>query len=500
MRRALAAVLVALAAGAVPAHAAQSLRIGIADDRVLVHRPATAASTVAQWKALGIEVARIHVRWVSIAPAPGARHAPDSFRASDPGDLHYNWGAIDHAIGLLKAAGIEPLLAVTGSGPLWSSSAPSLGNPRYRPDPRKYAAFATAVARRYGDVVNEYIVWNEPNQAGWLQPQFTCRRGRCTPESPHIYRRLFTAGADAIRNVDPGAQVLAGALAPRANGDPHSRNTAMRPLTFLRAFGCVDDHYQEMRRGPCRGFRPARVAGIAYHPHGVLRSPSQANPERDEAAIADLGRLEAVIDRVRAHRGLRCTCTGLIPLHLTEFGYQTNPPDPYQGVALALQARWLQEAAYRAWRDPRVKTLVQYEWRDDPLQVNGRGARAYSGWQSGLLFSDSRPKPALEAFANPFWVEARPGRAAATVWGQVRPGDSHSVRLERRLPGRAWRSLATLQTDIYGTFTKRLVLPRAADLRFAYDVPPVGMGTLRTIQSQPITVRRRLGVLPPRSR
>ncbi|MDX6658531.1 MAG: hypothetical protein QOH62_3324, partial [Solirubrobacteraceae bacterium] len=140
MRRGLAAVLIALAAGAVPAHAAHSLRIGIADDGVLLHESPTTASTVAQWKALGIDVVRLHVRWGSIAPAPASRRAPDGFQASDPDDRHYNWGAIDRAIALLKEAGIEPLLAVTGSGPLWSSSVPSLGNALYRPDPHKYAA------------------------------------------------------------------------------------------------------------------------------------------------------------------------------------------------------------------------------------------------------------------------------------------------------------------------------------------------------------------------
>jgi hypothetical protein len=495
MRAALAGLCAALCLGAAaPAHAAHSLRIGIADDGVLFH-DADAAKTVAEWKALGIDVARVHVRWVSVAPATNARRPPKRFDQSDPDDHHYHWGAVDRAIGLLRDAGIEPILSVTGSGPLWSSSRPSLRNPRWRPNPHRFAAFAEAVARRYRDDVTDYIIWNEPDQAGWLQPQFSCRHGRCTPESPHIYRHLVNAAAPAIRHADPTSEILAGALAPRG-ADPRSRNSAMRPLTFLRAFGCVNARYHRMVHGRCANFHAPLIDGISYHPHGVLRSPSQPNPQRDEAAIADLGRLEIVIDRVAARGGMECTCAGAIPIHLTEFGYQTNPPDPYQGVSPDEQARWLQEAAYRAWSDPRIKTLVQYEWRDDPLLRKGGGASAYAGWQSGLLYANSRPKPALSAFANPFYVQATPGDSSVTLWGQVRPGDAHEVDVERRLPGRAWRTLETLETDPFGAFTTELTLPGLAELRFSYeDGPPT---RARSKASDAVTVRRSVGVVVPR--
>jgi len=496
MRRALAGLCAALCLGAAaPASsfAAHSLRIGIADDRVLLGDPGELVQTVAKWKALGIDVARIHVRWVSVAPAPNARRQPKRFHASDPDDPLYNWGAVDRAVQALTDAGIEPLLSVTGSGPLWSSERPRLHNPRWRPNPRRFAQFAGAVARRYRDEVTDYIIWNEPDQAGWLQPQFVCRGTRCTPESPHMYRHLVNAAGPAIRRADPTSEILAGALAPRGT-DPTSRNSAMRPLTFLRAFGCVNARYHRMVHGRCANFRAPLIDGISYHPHGVLRSPSQRNPQHDEAAFADLGRLEFVIDHVADAGGLDCTCSGPIPIHLTEFGYQTNPPDPYQGVSPALQARWLQEAAFRAWNDPRIKTLVQYEWADDPLQRKGSGNSAYGGWQSGLLYADDRPKPALSAFANPFFVQAQPGSATVTLWGQVRPGAAHAVSIERRLPGRAWRALETLETDPFGVFTTQLELPGLAELRFAYGVP----GRARSTASQPVTVRRSIGVVPAR--
>ena len=114
--------------------------------------------------------------------------------------------------------------------------------------------------------------------------------------------------------------------------------------------------------------------------------------------------------------------------------------------------------------------------------------------RQGLLYADDRPKPALNAFANPFFVAAQPGSASVTLWGQVRPGGAHDVSIERRLPGRSWRALETVETDAFGAFTTQLELPGLAELRFAYDLP----GRARATASQPVTVRRSVGVVPPR--
>src|SRR3954465_3725587 len=109
------------------------------------------------------------------------------------------------------------MLSVTGSGPVWTSQKPSLHNPRYKPDPKKFADFATAVARRYRSKVDRYLIWNEPNQPGWLQPQFDCPRGprSCVPAAPHLYRNLVNAAGPATRAADPGAQIVVGPLPPR---------------------------------------------------------------------------------------------------------------------------------------------------------------------------------------------------------------------------------------------------------------------------------------------
>jgi len=227
-----------------------------------------------------------------------------------------------------------------------------------------------------------------------------------------------------------------------------------------------------MRSGPCRRFRPATIDGFAYHPHGVFRSPAQRNPEPDEAAIADLPRLERSLDRVQRARGFRTSDGHRAQLHLTEFGYQTNPPDREDGVTPAQQKAWLQEAAYKAWRDPRVHTLIHYEWQDEPVHRSPRGSR-YAGWQSGLYYANGRPKPAASVFTHPFWADARPGARKVRFWGQVRPGDSrYVVALLRRTSRGDWRKVDTVDTDGNGYWSARLPVRSAASFRFRYEEPP----------------------------
>lgn len=482
LRAALGLLLVLLTGLSVPAAApaARDLEVGIADDAVFLHRPAQAPRIVRRWKALGVEVARVHARWIVIAPRPHDRRPPRGFNATAHTDPGYNWATLDLAVDTLRAAGIRPMVSITGSGPLWTSLEPRRGNHRWKPDPAQFAAFAHAVATRYRGRVHRYIVWNEPNQAAWLQPQFTCRSGRCAPFSPHHYRRLYRAAYDAVKRVDPGAQVLTGALAPKGS-NPRRPNAAMRPLTFLRAMSCVSERYRRLRSGGCPRQGALRTDGLAYHPHGVQRAPDQRNPQRDEAGLADLPRLKAALDRSVARGILRGPSRRRpLDLYLTEYAYQTNPPDRAIGVSLAKQARWLAQSSYLAWRDPRVRTLAHYEWRDEKISRKApTGTRAYASWQSGLLFADGRRKPALAVFPNPLW--AFTSGARVRLWGQVRPGEGRTgvVVLRRRAGSRTARPVARVRTDRRGVWTTSLSrrgARRGDTYAFRYVLPPAVTG------------------------
>jgi hypothetical protein len=482
--RAVAVALLLLLLAPAAAQAGKAMETGIADDAVLLSGGPEAAAAVSEWSRLGVDVVRIHVRWVNVAPGAASVQMPSGFDPRGPDDPQYNWGALDNAMRLLGDAHIRAMLAVTGSGPLWSSREPARGNPRYLPDATKFGDFAAAVARRYGDRVSRYLVWNEPNQPSWLQPQFSCRGRRCTPVSPGLYRDLFRAAAREIRAADPGAQILIGTMSPTGHA-PTSKNSVMRPLQFLRALGCVDDKkLKRVKTGACKNQSVVKADGFAYHPHPVRFSPETKATNPDNAAIADLGHFESVLDRVTRNGIVKPTSGSRFPLYLTEFGYQTNPPDRDSGVSPARQASWLQWAWFKAWADPRVRNITQYEWRDEPLKSNSAGA--FASWQSGLHFADGRAKPSLAVFPVPFYVATKRGSAKATLWGQVRPGGAWTVTLEKKT-GATFTSIGTLRTDATGYFSKKLTLRGKATYRFSY-VEPLLDGTTHVVHSASQTV------------
>ena len=80
---------------------------------------------------------------------------------------------------------------------------------------------------------------------------------------------------------------------------------------------------------------------------------------------------------------------------ITEYGYQTNPPDPIFGVTLAKQARYLTQAFGIAKRNPRIDMMLWFLLRDETR------ARLEEGWQSGLLTASGTRKAELRRVPAP---------------------------------------------------------------------------------------------------
>ena len=130
----------------------------------------------------------------------------------------------------------------------------------------------------------------------------------------------------------------------------------------------------------------AKFDAYAHHPYPASPSETPSSGGCKNCPWITMATIRKLLILVKRDFGPK-------PIWLTEYGYQTNPPDTFLGVPLKRQATMLSLAAMRAWRLPRVTMFFQYLYRDEPEL--GR-------FQSGLVFADDRPKPSLQAFKLPF--------------------------------------------------------------------------------------------------
>ena len=154
------------------------------------------------------------------------------------------------------------------------------------------------------------------------------------------------------------------------------------------------------------------MTGYAHHPYtrGGSRPPlSRTN--RGEITIGVGSRLTRLLDQAaRAKR-----IPSRLPIHYTEHGWQTNPPDRIFGVTDDQQAEYINQSDWIAYNNSRVHTVAQYKIVDD----ESIGA----GFQMGVrLFSGGARKPAYDAYKLPIWVKGT--ASEVTVYGQLRPADN----------------------------------------------------------------------------
>jgi hypothetical protein len=397
------------------------------DDRLLAAPSAEVARTLDTLRGLGVDRVRVRLTWRAVAPSPD-RDARPGFDAAD--HTAYPAGAWDRYDTLLRLAterGLAINLDVAGPAPDWATGTPERPDidETYEPSAMEFGQFVRAAGARY-PAVDTWALWNEPNHPGWLTPQWT-RDGRAWVESsPRQYRALVDAGWQALQETGHARHtILVGETAPKGT-QQRGLTRALTPARFLRALYCLDDTLQFLRGGgaqrrgcPAQPDPGAFVAahpglfgagGYAHHPYETAFAPTTPPRDPEHFTIANLTRLSALLGRIRARYGV----PRAVPLHLTEFGYQTAPPDRL-GVSFARQAAYLAQAEYLAYRDRQVRTLSQFLLVDDGDPVDRT-------FQSGLMLADGTAKPAFDAYTMPVVLPrttvARGARLR--VWGFVR--------------------------------------------------------------------------------
>jgi len=391
----LAALLVALAAPGTSA-ASSHIRFGVDDDSVVGAGPAGDSAPDAL-DTLGVKLVRYTVNWRRVAPRKPKKPL-------DPRDPAYDWGSADQALRRLHKRGIVALVTLWGT-PAWANG----GKPPNVLPKNRYslAAFAGAVSARY-PWIRLWEVWNEPNQQVFM-----------SPNSPRLYvQRLLNPVYVELHLRNPANRVAGGATSPRPT------QSALSPLAFMRGM---------------RAAHP-RLDAYSHHPYPITRgeTPFGFAPGvcRYCKGILTLANLPELIKEVRRDFGPK-------RIWLTEYGYQTNQAKRY-GVSEAAQARYLSDAAWRVRQAPYVDMLIQFLVKDE----------AAYGWQSGLITSVGKKKPAFYAYQLPLAQVWRRG-LATKLWGQVRPGSGlRQYRLERYAYGRWIPIGAWSVTGPRGSFTR----------------------------------------------
>jgi hypothetical protein len=150
-----------------------------------------------------------------------------------------------------------------------------------------------------------------------------------------------------------------------------------------------------------------------------------------------------------------------MPIWISEFGFQTSPPDPYQ-TPIKKVPGFLGQSEWYAYRNPRVVSYSQYPLIDDPNATSG-------GFQSGLRRHDGKKKGDIyKAFQLPLFVHRRSSNVVE-VFGGVRAGaEGDKVTLESKLGKGNFKKLSTVTLGAQGYFDRVVSVSDAAKRKYRF--------------------------------
>jgi hypothetical protein len=453
---ALAASLIGLlSVAATPAAASNSQISIIQDGAQLAQNP---DGTMAQFRLLGANTVRVIVNWFDVTRNPTSFKRPAHFNAADPNAYQSSkWDQYDNIVQTANKYGLMVDFTVTGGAPAWADGP---GVPKgginedfaWKPSAKEYGLFLTAVARRYSGSfkpsgatsplprVHFWTIFNEPNFGEDLGPQAI--NGSTRSVAPMYYRRIVAAGWSALHATGHGhdtivigdfaARGMEGRATKRFPGGFPGAYGQTKPLEFIRTLYCLSPNYSQLRGGAAaaigcpttaggsRRFRAQNpglfnASGVGDHPYPLNLSPVRDGlSDPNFAAFPALPKLGRELDRVNRIYGSRTH----YPLYNDEYGYITRPPDSAPYVSPDTAAYYMNWAEYLSWKNPRIKSYMQYLLQDPP----GTGGR-YSKFASGLLFPNGTQKSDFSSYRLPLYMPVTSAKRSRNleVWGDLRP-------------------------------------------------------------------------------
>ncbi|MGW8318012.1 MAG: hypothetical protein ACWGPS_02120, partial [Candidatus Promineifilaceae bacterium] len=291
----------------------------------------------------------------------------------------FNWAASDRIVEAIDQAQLR-LVPLLDGNPATDFAPPE--------DPEAFATWAGQFADRYGDRVDSYVIWDEPN--------LTTHWGN-RPVNPAEYAALLSAAAHAIRRSDPDSLIVAAPLAPTVERGPKN----LSDVLFLESL---------YEAGAAEAFDVA-----AGKPYGFNTGPDDRTVDPEILNFSRAILLREVMVRYGD------SASGL---WASNWGWNSLPPD-WQGppsiwgqVDEATRAQWTVDALERARLEwPWMGTMFLENWKpnappDDPLWGFSVADRP-----TAVALADHQPSPDV---AYPGYQPAQPDHPAQTYQGNWR--------------------------------------------------------------------------------
>jgi hypothetical protein len=496
------------------AASANSTQLAIIQDGSSLANPPVAFKN---FRSTGANTVRVIVEWALIAPSAEKSQKPKGFNATDPNSYPTRaWAGLDNLVRYAAADGVKVDLTVSGGAPLWAEGkgVPAQGkNPQFawKPNAAAYGQFVQAVGTRYDGAftpkgqhsplpaVKFWSIYNEPNFGEDLGPQAI--DGSRVSYAPQMFRGLLTAGWNALQQHHRHQTIIWGEFAARGNnfhlpwskapqGLPGNYGQT-KPLSFLRTLYCVDANNRPLRGGaaaaagcPTTGAAARRfrannpglfnASGVSDHPYPINGSPVRDGlNDPNFASFPALGKFGRLLDRLTGAYGAHPH----FGIYNTEYGYITHPPAHAGYVSQNTAAYYLNWAEYLSYKNPRVKSYMQY-LLEDP----GPNAGVYAGFSSGLETSHGRPKPAFYAYRMPLFMPRTSfsHTQSVEVWGAARPAPfasldgfgTQTARVVFKAPHAKPKTLSTFKVNhAGGYYDLHLKFPRSGQVQVQWTFP-----------------------------
>jgi hypothetical protein len=212
----------------------------------------------------------------------------------EPRSGHFEWARWDAIVKSVSDHNLR-LIAVLDRAPAWARSDPGSSHPGAPPhEVADFGQFAHAFAWRYGDTIDFYQVWDEPNLGEHWGGTYV---------DPGAYVQLLREGYVQIQDADPSASIILAGLAP----------TVERGFLNLNEVAFLEGIYAA---GGAAFFDIA-----AAKPYGFWH---RADDPQTDVSVLNFGRTQLLRQVMEAHGDVEK------PLWAVAFGWNALPKD-WQG-------------------------------------------------------------------------------------------------------------------------------------------------------------------------